>query len=146
MNRNLHELLNEIFNMANDGRWIDVTDFQNDKPRVRQVNGVRRLCNRDINLDIKQIIYNDPATIVIFADGSKVCVKASKNDKFDKEVGLMYAIVKRLYANDVDKNGYVKSTGLGQKMSKLVNEALDQKAKKDDEKKKKNSDKNSKHK
>lgn len=136
MNRNLHELLNEIFDIPNDGRWIDI-DFQNDKPRVRQVKGGRRLCNRDINLDIKQVIYNDPATIVIFADGSKVCVKASKNDKFDKEVGLMYAIVKRLYANDVDKNGYVKSTGLGQKMSKLVNEALDQKAKKVEEKQKK---------
>lgn len=81
----------------------------------------------DILDDIKQVIFNDPATIVTFSDGTKVCVKANENDKFSKEVGLMYALVKRLYANDVDENGYLKSSGLGEKINKIIKNAVDQK-------------------
>ena len=86
--------------------------------------------------DIKQVIFNDPATIVTFSDGTKVCVKANENDKFSKEVGLMYALVKRLYANDVDENGYLKSTGLGEKINKIIKNAVDQKKIASDKKKK----------
>ena len=85
--------------------------------------------------DIKQVIFNDPATIVTFSDGTKVCVKANENDKFSKEVGLMYALVKRLYANDVDENGYLKSTGLGEKINKIIKNAVDQKKIASDKKK-----------
>ena len=90
----------------------------------------------DILDDIKQVIFNDPATIVTFSDGTKVCVKANENDKFSKEVGLMYALVKRLYANDVDENGYLKSTGLGEKINKIIKNAVDQKKIEADKKKK----------
>ena len=90
----------------------------------------------DILDDIKQVIFNDPATIVTFSDGTKVCVKANENDKFSKEVGLMYALVKRLYANDVDENGYLKSTGLGEKINKIIKNAVDQKKIAADKKKK----------
>ena len=90
----------------------------------------------DILDDIKQVIFNAPATIVTFSDGTKVCVKANENDKFSKEVGLMYALVKRLYANDVDENGYLKSTGLGEKINKIIKNAVDQKKIESDKKKK----------
>lgn len=83
---------------------------------------------KDVLDDVKQVIYNEPATIVTFSDGSKVCVKCCEKDKFSKEAGLIYAIVKRLYANDIEKkSGYMKSTGLGEKLNKLINGALDQK-------------------
>lgn len=77
--------------------------------------------------DIDSVIFNDPATIVTFKDGSKVCVKACEKDTFTKEAGLMYAIVKRLYANDIDENGYLKSTGLGSDINKVIENAFDQK-------------------
>ena len=78
--------------------------------------------------DVKQVIFNDPATIVTFSDGSKVCVKACSKDKFNKETGLIYAILKRLYANDVEeKTGYLRSSGLGEKINKILNMAIDQK-------------------
>jgi predicted nucleotidyltransferase len=65
---------------------------------------------------------------VTFSDGSKVCVKACKKDTFNKETGLIYAIIKRLYANDVEKKtGYLRATGLGEKINKLLNNATDQK-------------------
>lgn len=82
----------------------------------------------DILDDVKYVIFNDPATIVTFSDGSKVCVKACAKDKFNKETGLIYAILKRLYANDVEeKTGYLRSTGLGEKISKILAKATDQK-------------------
>ena len=82
---------------------------------------------KDIIDDIDSVIFNDPATIVTFKDGSKVCVKACEKDTFSKEAGLMYAIVKRLYANDIDENGYLKSTGLGADINRIINDAFDQK-------------------
>lgn len=81
----------------------------------------------DLLDDIEQVIYNDPATIVTFKDGTKVCVKTCKGDTFSKETGLIYALVKRLYANDTDENGYLKSKGLGEKIAKVVEGAVDQK-------------------
>lgn len=78
--------------------------------------------------DVEQVIYNDPATIVTFSDGSKVCVKACSKDTFNKETGLIYAIIKRLYANDVEENtGYLRSKGLGEKINKILGKAVDQK-------------------
>ena len=82
---------------------------------------------KDIVDDIDSVIFNDPATIVTFKDGSKVCVKACEKDTFTKEAGLMYALVKRLYANDIDNNGYLRSTGLGEKINKVIEGAFDQK-------------------
>ena len=44
--------------------------------------------------DIKDVIFNDPATIVLWADGTKRVVKA-ENEPFDPEKGLAMAISKR---------------------------------------------------
>lgn len=44
---------------------------------------------------IKKVIFNDPATIVIWADGSKTVVRCQTGDTFDKEKGLAMAISKR---------------------------------------------------
>jgi len=45
---------------------------------------------------IERIVYNNPATIVWFADGEKVIVKCH-NEKFDKEKGVAMAIARKLY-------------------------------------------------
>ena len=84
----------------------------------------------DILDDVESVIFNEPATIVTFSDGSKVCVKACSKDTFNKETGLIYAIIKRLYANEVErKTGYLRSTGLGEKIAKILKNAVDQKEK-----------------
>lgn len=44
---------------------------------------------------IYRVIFNNPATIVFWADGTKTVVKAQKGDKFDPEKGLAMAITKR---------------------------------------------------
>ncbi len=51
-------------------------------------------------LEVEDVIFNGPATIVIWNDGSKSIVKCNENDSFDKEKGLAMAIVKRLSGNN----------------------------------------------
>lgn len=50
------------------------------------------------NAAIKDVIFNDPATIVFWSDGTKTVVKAS-NEPFDPEKGLAMAIAKKTYGN-----------------------------------------------
>lgn len=47
---------------------------------------------------ISKVIFNDPATIVFWADGTKTIVKAV-NEPFDKEKGLAMAICKKIFGN-----------------------------------------------
>lgn len=48
--------------------------------------------------EIERVIFNPPATIVIWKDGTKTVVKAY-GDEFDKEKGLAMAIAKRALGN-----------------------------------------------
>ena len=51
--------------------------------------------------DIKDVIFNNPATIVLWADGTKTVVKA-ENEPFDPEKGLAMAIAKKALGNSYD--------------------------------------------
>jgi hypothetical protein len=48
-------------------------------------------------LTIENVIFNDPATIVFWKDGSKTVVKCQPGDTFNPELGLAMAIAKRVY-------------------------------------------------
>ena len=49
-------------------------------------------------VEIEKVIFNEPATIVIWSDGTKTVVKCA-NEEFDKEKGLAMAICKRVLGN-----------------------------------------------
>lgn len=49
-------------------------------------------------MDIKNVIFNPPATIVFWTDGTKTVVKAS-NEEFDAEKGLAMAYTKKILGN-----------------------------------------------
>jgi hypothetical protein len=51
----------------------------------------------NINLGIKKVIFNKPATIVLWEDGSKTVVKVNKGERWDKEKGLAMAIIKKKF-------------------------------------------------
>lgn len=53
------------------------------------------------NFGIVDVIFNDPATIIIWADGSKTVVKA-ENEPFDPEKGMAMAISKKVLGNKYD--------------------------------------------
>ena len=48
---------------------------------------------------IKDVIFNDPATIVFWADGTKTVVQCQDDDIFDPEKGLAMAITKKALGN-----------------------------------------------
>lgn len=49
--------------------------------------------------NIKDVIFNNPATIVIWEDGEKTVVKCQEGDIYDPEKGLAMAITKRALGN-----------------------------------------------
>ena len=49
-------------------------------------------------LKIRDVIFNDPATIVFWTDGTKTVVKA-ENEPYDREKGLAMAIAKKFLGN-----------------------------------------------
>lgn len=51
---------------------------------------------------INKVIFNDPATIVFWKDGTKTVVKCGEKDTFDKEKGLAMAITKKAFGNKYD--------------------------------------------
>lgn len=48
----------------------------------------------------KKAIFNDPATIVYWEDGSKTVVKCGPYDIYDREKGFAMCVLKRLYGNN----------------------------------------------
>lgn len=46
---------------------------------------------------IKKVIYNDPATIIFWSDGTKTVVKCMEDEDYDPEKGFMAAVTKRAF-------------------------------------------------
>ena len=82
-------------NIAND---IGITS-----DAYKQIISTSRL---GLEREIKKVIFNEPATIVFWGDGTKTVVKCSKDDEFDPEKGLAMAIAKKFFGNE---NGYSKN-------------------------------------
>ena len=78
-------------------------DIRNDAEVSR--NTYRNILNSTYGIgslripEIKNVIFNDPATIVFWEDGTKTVVKCQDGDEFDPEKGLAMAIVKKAYGN-----------------------------------------------
>lgn len=51
---------------------------------------------------IKKVIYNDPATTVIWHDGSKTTIKCHDEDSYDPVIGLLLCVIKKT----TDGQGY----------------------------------------
>lgn len=68
---------------------------------------------------IKDVIFDGPATIVFWYDGSKTVVKAQNGEKFDPEKGLAMAISKKFLGNEYSYYEFFKKyVGRYQKKSK----------------------------
>ena len=50
-------------------------------------------------LEVKKVIFNDPATIVYWKDGTKTVVKCQKGDVFDPDKGSAMAFLKKCWGN-----------------------------------------------
>lgn len=69
-------------------KWVDESKAVDNKvPEYNQ------------NRYIKNVIFNDPATIVFWNDGTKTVVKAADGENFDPGKGLAMAIAKKYFGN-----------------------------------------------
>lgn len=50
--------------------------------------------------EIERVVFNGPATVVIWKDGTKTVVKCGNYDIYDPEKGLAMAICKYVFGND----------------------------------------------
>jgi hypothetical protein len=89
---------------------------------------------------ITNVIFNNPATIVFWSDGTKTVVKCDERDEFDPEKGLAMAICKKHFGggfyNDIFKkwipkeetpkieiDGQITMTEIAEKFEKLAKAA-----------------------
>ena len=88
---------------------------------------------------ITKVIFNDPATIVIWSDGTKTVVKCDERDEFDPEKGLAMAICKKHFGggfyNDIFKkwipeetpeieiDGQISMTDIAEKLESFAKKA-----------------------
>ena len=56
---------------------------------------------------IKNVIFNDPATIVFWSDGTKTVVKCGENDIYDPEKGLAMAAAKKYLGTNKSHSNYM---------------------------------------
>ena len=75
------------------------------------------------NTDIVKVVFNKPATIVWFADGDKVIVKAYDED-FDKEKGVAMAVMRKLYGTRAYFNKVMENAIDQNKDEKVENVAI----------------------
>lgn len=52
---------------------------------------------------VENVIFNDPATIVFWNDGTKTVVKAQNGEAFDPEKGLAMAICKKMIGKNTGR-------------------------------------------
>lgn len=53
-----------------------------------------------LDFHIKKVIFNPPATVVYWQDGSKTVAKCMPGDEFDPEKGIAMAIVRKVSERD----------------------------------------------
>lgn len=59
-------------------------------------------------IEIQRVVFNDPATIVFWKDGTKTVVKCQNGEPFDPEKGLAMAIAKKVFGNKGNYNEIFK--------------------------------------
>lgn len=62
----------------------------------------------DLDKEIDHVVFNDPATIVFWKDGTKTVTKCHAGDTFNKETGLAMYIIRKLTKNKHYNNVFEK--------------------------------------
>lgn len=75
-----------LFDNSIAQRKITLADLR-DRREAREYKGIER------------VIFNDPATIVIWNDGTKTVVKCHEGDTYNEQTGLLMCIAKKHFGN-----------------------------------------------
>lgn len=66
---------------------------------ARVANKSRKYPTQVNPFNIKRVIFNGPATIVFWNDGTKTVVKCAEEEIYNKRTAIMWAIMKKAYGN-----------------------------------------------
>ena len=88
----LRNILNTAYGMT--GASSDKPKSNNDISKPKMTHGCP---------GIKKVIFNDPATIVLWDDGTKTVVKCSEGDTYSEWSGLAFCICKKLMGDEFHK-------------------------------------------
>ena len=58
--------------------------------------------------EISKVVFNNPATIVFWADGTKTVVKCMEGQEFNEYYGVACAIMKRFFGNNSKASAFVE--------------------------------------
>ena len=79
-------------------------DKEWDKPPIKiKGNGSITALNIKTLPQFKKVIFNKPATIVIWTDGTKTVVKCADDDEYNKSAGIALCIMKKIYDDNFHK-------------------------------------------
>lgn len=67
---------------------------------------------------VSQIIFNSPATVVKWIDGTKTIVKCSSNDRYDRYLGFAAALVKKMFGTTSRAGKFIDSMSFPMKENK----------------------------
>lgn len=109
------QYVDDYIEMTITGRTASYFDYSSmlysapsDYPTLNTINPFKSRITANFHRLIKKVIFNKPATIVLWKDGSKTVVKCQKGDKYDPEKGLAMAIVKYMSGNAGNFNDIFK--------------------------------------
>ena len=86
-------------------RWEKYSSISDQLAAFSQITYPELKNNRKSKLPkIENVIFNNPATIVIWADKTKTVVRCQDMDEFNKEHGLAMCMIKKLYDNKGNYN------------------------------------------
>ena len=63
-------------------------------------NNYDQVNQKRLKLNIRKVIFNNPATIVFWLDGTKTIVKKADDEPWDPEKGLAMAIIKKYFGTN----------------------------------------------
>lgn len=88
----LRNILNTVYGLPSAS--FDKSKSNNDISKPKMTHGCP---------GIKKVIFNDPATIVLWDDGTKTVVKCSLGDTYSEWSGLAFCICKKLMGDEFHK-------------------------------------------
>lgn len=95
------------YNVTNGKYYIEFMGEMheiNGIPTVKDISAPKK----PMSVDVDHIIYNAPATIVFWKDGTKTVVKTMEGTAFNPYYGFLCAVGKKLYGSNSAINRIIK--------------------------------------
>lgn len=51
------------------------------------------------DIDVKNVIFNPPVTVVLWTDGTKTISRCSEDDSYEERTGFLVCVAKKLFGN-----------------------------------------------